>query len=428
MSISKFTFCLTALAVLLTAMPSLAQREIRHIPPLVDADGYNPDFAHPFVEPNMFNPDYQFFAPAEFTEFGKGTPAPKGWFASYDRVYIWMTRPENQFEGGIQTGSPTSTLGEPRDGDFGWGNRYEIGYMTSEDHGWLASFFHLGGPNIFNGPEIERLTVFNALDQINNNPQTTISLRGGMGGMPGGGVNPGFTGQPARDANDPITGARDYRIENSVNVASISSFELNKTWRIRPLHYGSIVEPFLGFRYMKFSDLHNRDTYDRLIPNSTTRLGTNPPLNPGLFTDEEFVRARSTFDNNMIGGQLGVRWFKRKNKWNLSGELRAFGFQNFQSLETVTSREYTTHAGMAPLLTVGQVLIDQSTNSSRAAEFVMGTEIRAQAAYNVTRDVSIRLGGSFMELGRGIGRGNNILQNSQSVTMVGAEFGFTVNR
>ena len=41
-----------------------------HVPPFVDSDGQNPDFFHPFIEPGTFDPDWQFFAPAEVGEFG----------------------------------------------------------------------------------------------------------------------------------------------------------------------------------------------------------------------------------------------------------------------------------------------------------------------------------------------------------------------
>ena len=53
MSITKFVTLCSALAVLLTALPAFAQREIHHIPPVINADGFNPDLLHPFIEPSL---------------------------------------------------------------------------------------------------------------------------------------------------------------------------------------------------------------------------------------------------------------------------------------------------------------------------------------------------------------------------------------
>jgi len=70
----------------------------------------------PFIDPDHFQPDFQFFAPAELTEYG-GEPVGKtGWFATYDRLYIYVSRPQNE--------------ASYTDGDFTWGNRFDVGYMT----------------------------------------------------------------------------------------------------------------------------------------------------------------------------------------------------------------------------------------------------------------------------------------------------------
>ena len=96
------------------------------------------------------------------------------------------------------------------------------------------------------------------------------------------------------------------------------------------------------------------------------------------------------FDNHMVGGQLGVRWFKQKDKWNLSGELRAFAAQNFQSLEVSTDLERTYYVAINPGGGIDSVVYDRSRTAGHASEFVFGTEIRAEAAYAITRDFSVR--------------------------------------
>jgi hypothetical protein len=74
------------------------------------------------------------------------------------------------------------------------------------------------------------------------------------------------------------------------------------------------------------------------------------------------------------------------------------------------------------------VLYQQTKTSANASEFVFGTEVRAEAAYELTRFIQLRAGMQFMDFGRGIGRGGNILDNDQDVILVGATFGVAVNR
>ena len=46
----------------------------------------------PFIEPGHFDNDFQFFAPAEFDDFG-GFPDPNtGWYFTYDRMYTNVSR------------------------------------------------------------------------------------------------------------------------------------------------------------------------------------------------------------------------------------------------------------------------------------------------------------------------------------------------
>jgi hypothetical protein len=77
---------------------------------------------------------------------------------------------------------------------------------------------------------------------------------------------------------------------------------------------------------------------------------------------------------------------------------------------------------------VNIVLHNQFRNSFHDAEFVFGTELRAEAAYDITRYIQLRGGVQFLDFGRGIGRGNDITLNDQDFLMVGATFGLAVNR
>ena len=44
---------------------------------------------------------------------------------------------------------------------------------------------------------------------------------------------------------------------------------------------------------------------------------------------EDLLSLQYELENQMIGGQLGLRWLKRTSRWNVSSEFRAFAFQKF---------------------------------------------------------------------------------------------------
>jgi hypothetical protein len=63
-----------------------------------------------------------------------------------------------------------------------------------------------------------------------------------------------------------------------------------------------------------------------------------------------------------------------------------------------------------------------------ATQFCFGGEVRMDASYELTRDINLRVGMVFLDLGQGIGRGDLLRLNNQAVQMAGVSFGFTVNR
>ena len=241
----------------------------------------------PFIDPTHFDSDFQYFAPAEVDTYG-GAPDPNtGFFFTYDRMYVNMTRPRD--------------VASHFEGDFTWGNRYDMGFMTEDDHGWLLSIMHVDGPNL-----------------------------------------------------------------EDLNHADYSSVELNRVWRLKQLHNGSYVEPFIGVRYIKFIDS---------------------------------LDLQNQVENNIVGGQIGARWFKQKGRWLLSAEGRLTPAVNFQFFNTE----------------------DQN-------EFAMQGEVRADAKYEITRDVGVRVGYQFTHFGQGIARGIDFGNNSEDLSMNAITFGIDWKR
>src|SRR6478609_2358113 len=153
----------------------------------------------PFVDPGYFNPDFQFFAPAEVDDFGGEEKPNTGIYVTFDRTYVNVTRPIDRF-----------SMGSGNQGDFTWGNRMEVGYMKGDPSGWQAVVWRVNGPN-------ENFVSSDFTERFTDNAGTLI-------------------------LNVPQPGA-----VNSVNNLKMSSFELNKVFRLKPYHNGTIMEPILGY-------------------------------------------------------------------------------------------------------------------------------------------------------------------------------------
>jgi hypothetical protein len=337
----------------------------------------------PFVDPGYFNPDFQFFAPAEVDDFGGEEKPNTGIYVTFDRTYVNVSRPVDRF-----------SFGSGNQGDFTWGNRMEVGYMKGDPSGWQAVVWRVNGPN-------ENFSSSDFTERFTDNAGTLI-------------------------LNVPQPGA-----VNSVNNLKMSSFELNKVFRLKPYHNGTIVEPILGYRYMNVRDFYQRQSL------------TEFPGTVGLPVDavsDEFLQQithRSIFENQLHGGQLGARIFRQRGHWLLSGQATFFALANFQSLRVINQQSIMANPDLElidanPLDKInwfGQGGdINRQQQYYRATQFTFGGEIKGEASYELTRDVNLRVGFVFLDLGQGIGRGDTRGLNNQAVQMSGVTFGFTVNR
>ncbi len=350
---------------------------------------------HPFADPMEFDPDWQFFAPVDADYLEELSPRKRahiGWFGTYDRAYTLVSR-SNQEGGG---------------GDFSWANRYEFGLMNQKESGWLFTHRHMGGPNVYDRVFQPRINEFNATDT----------------GTP---TTPFF---PSDERNDPILGERAYILGDSLNVGSYSSFEVNKTFRMEPYRYGGILEPLIGLRYSSFKDYSMNQSYltTNFQPSNGLLAATN--LTEILTTGEWTIR------NEMFGGQLGFRYFNHVGRWTLSSELRAMGLANYRR---ESQRFYSTTTQYAGVTEGADVVLEQTTfptiiKPKQTSSFVPGFEIRAEAAYKLTKYIDLRGGVDFINLASNIRRGTVNqgpifgLAGNNSVQMTGFTFGIAINR
>ena len=381
----------------------------------------------PFIEPGYFGHDLQFFAPASDIDTYGGDPVLRtGWFGSYNRMYIGMSRPrDTTFLSEIGPQPILRTFPEHTHlMDMTWGNRWDLGYMIDDvdhDHGWLVAFMHIDGPNVGNVLRQERL------NRVNEDDEGLVIEDGVI-------VVDDIVVPPTdRNTMGPPDRWRFYDLTDSLNVAKLNSIELNKIFRMPPLHGGGTLEPFFGVRYIGFRDDFLRQDY--MVYDEDGFSPLLPPLGPSSvpvpYEDaeiEDLISHYYLFQNRIIAGQLGMRWARRVSRWNLSSELRAFGGQNYQHLNRTSRVVRTYYDGQGTGSEVEAIIESKTIEGWHGDATVVGTDIRALAAYEVRRDIRLEVGVQFMGFFTGIGRGPFIEQNSQAVTMLGTTFGFTVNR
>jgi hypothetical protein len=206
------------------------------------------------------------------------------------------------------------------------------------------------------------------------------------------------------------------------------SFEINKTFR-KKLRYGGELEPYFGIRYIYYAD----NTFDS-SPSGPILVDANgnpipgPDGLPQASGNEVFSQK---MQNQLFGGQLGCRYHIRKGRWNLSTDAKLMAAQNWQ---------YAQVRDVDTLLGVSEV-------NTAYSEFTPVGEIRANACYEVTRDISVRFGFGFLQIARGILRADmaptetnpnnpNInnqstvlsLNNDQHLSVAGFMMGLEYNR
>jgi hypothetical protein len=396
---------------------------------------------HPtlFIEPDTFRPDFQFFAQADATnyEVGNDRDPRRGFFFTYDRLWINVTRPDTQRP--VFPASTAPPVGDPHadarfsyvaeqsspfEGDFTWGNRIELGFIDNCDKGWTVVGWHVDGPNkentIANGDRLAGAFTDDGVFETDN-----IDPFDSDEGYPDYVFE--NIGGPSFPPNSVPTGYTDLPISTTVNTMKMSSIEIMRIMERWTFHNGGICEPMAGVRYIQLQDRFHYSFYER--------LNVDGPLNP--IDDAEFYRDQYTqFENNMLGGQLGFRLFKETGHWNVSTEFRMFALQNYQHYASTVdnylwSAEGINSAPNSPTniqRSPSYARQERSVGYQSGNEFVWGGELKMEAAYMLTRDISFRTGFVFLDLGQGVGRGLTFATNNQDAQLFGMTFGVTINK
>jgi hypothetical protein len=364
------------------------------------------DGAHlPFKDPFAFDPDFRWFEPAYDMDLEEMKPkkrANTGWYGTYDKMGLWLTRPENEQSSWLM--------------DLGKGDRFDIGYMLDKDHGWALSYMDFSVRASW-GFDRERMNRYNE--------------EGAFGTEPGEFPRVGRFGTivPPSDDNNFGFAHRFVPVRNSENYADFHSVELNKTWRLEPYHYGGMLEPLVGVRYMRFADIYQRQTYE-------DGVFTDPffPAFPNItiLSGEEVLTEQSYATNDMVGGQIGFRYFKFVDRFRYSAELRVFTMGSFQANRLQTTSELTLYDNDEADANIAHYIVERNAPLyGKSNEFAFGYDIRSEVSYTLTRMVELRGGFQMLDIAQGIWRGRLIDPNArtdQRAIMAGFTFGVALNR
>jgi len=338
------------------------------------------------VDPFEFEPDFQWFEPVTNLDLADMKPkkrAHNGWFGTYDRLNLYASR--SDVNNDIDNTKLETKL------DSGWGHRYEVGYMLPDDDtGWAFTWTEYG------------VGV--------GEPVGPVLLRRFFGDIP----------------------IEDYKYPTgttSINQADYDSFELNKSWRLEPYHYGGFLEPLMGIRFMQVDDTNRRETY---IP----PLITDPVTDLGDVTSDNAITK-----NDMFAGQLGFRYFKHRNRFTFSTDFRAFAGGSWQcsrSQRTIRNLVLTPFVDPITGATtngIADFILDRSIPTlTRNEEGFVGFDLRSELAYQITRHFSVRGGVQLIDIATGVWRdgdgslaGLNVGDRNQDFLMVGGTFGVSLN-
>lgn len=416
--------------------------------------------------PKGFAPQFDWFAPAETSSYGRGPRPHIGYFFSMERLFWSFAKPS-----ATQVGSPTATgtaisfpdgidptsglpileqgiptiLTNTVDTNFleangAWGNRWELGYIDTDNYGWLVGILDHVSQSQFS----EQNQVIMQFDDPANLLQGTDFF-----------AIQTFDLQTFFITFDkiPIRFDRMY----FQNITRLNGVELMRMYRAPRLHNGGFVEVLYGARWLQMMD-----TFNVYGANSFNSLIT-PPISPsqtsavfGYFNplSDSFWGTRAL--NNIVGPQVGLRWFRQRERWVTSLEARFLAGANFQAVHQRTNLGTNLLPNME--LAPGPGLIDPddpnfgefwvplifqgigSNSSKYATTFSPVGEIRVNVSYQATRAVGIKVGYTGMVVGNTTRASNRVDYSGPNLISItnggenqlffanGINFGIEINR
>lgn len=392
--------------------------------------------------------------------------APTGYFFNIHGLYWWISRPDTTTIGreGLarevyyapevidpltgETEYAATTAIQTNSLDTGFiategstGTRWEFGNM-GEEHGWLVSIFDM---------HVSKQEAFFGSSDMTFEDVTT-------------GGNYGYLyGNVEHYLGDGTYSATNFIGPLPVTFDNVYAFNRVDTWgaeamyvrRFGPVSRGGSFEMFLGARYLEFNDRF----YVEANGDEPSEGDDDEYSDPRFEYDEEGniiapgnVLADSNWltdaRNRIIGPQIGLRWWKRFGRIDLTSEARFFAGFNFQSLEqsgTFGSQldEPMPYDFEPPVPYYPYTLLVRRPvtyhNTEHFNEFSPGVELRLSADFHLTEAITLTAGWTGLWID-GIARSSDMIyysvpdmgiladNNRQDVFMNGVHVGLQINR
>ncbi len=378
MSLERKLLLLTVITAVLSATVPAVAEVFHHEPMLPDCCEVDHNYA-------WFEPIY-----CDCTE---EPPYSTGVFFHFEQLFVNASRAK-EAPGGVDFGDNTN------------GSRYDFGYLY-ETSGWTASILKINNPG-------HRLIDTNILRA------------------------PIIDGDPFV-ADDVIVNLGDNAIGDefeTLNAFNVYGAEVNYLWRMEPTHKGYLFEPFLGLRYIRLRDHFDTGVYeiDRFLEGVP---GTGPPNSTVLFpaATDLYTLDETTTDNDMFGGQFGMRIGHRNGRWRYSTEIKGITMHNFvtrsrkvqlSGYDGFAVATYDEDGALTAVTTTTEAATAVGETGTDANLFVFGGELRADLAFAITKMFEVSVGGELLVLGDGIARGRFGLD--ETFVTGGVTLGFAINR
>ncbi len=393
------------------------------------------------VTPGHVGSYAQPFGPAQTSEYGNGQRANEGWFFGYQRLAWSLSRPDTSYLGAHPIGTVPAFGTNPLvpanaltiDNSFiraviGWGNRWEFGYMDDTNHGFLVSVLD----HVSQGQYDTKSTPFGSL--VNNflgagHPFITFGDPDGLLHAYGtlGGVVVSDLGQ--------LPGAFDTILMR--NITTLNGVEAMRTYRAPRLHNNGYFEVMYGVRWFQMVDGFETWAYNNFFSTSSVAIGNS--IVPYNILNASYWG--TTVQNNLVGPQIGLRWFAQRGHWTTSVETRfmaAANFQNVNQRAILGSLSQTSIASFANA-TAGFVGLATNTHVYNTTFSPLG-ELRVGLAYAATRNINLKVGYDGIIVGNVSRASNRVDYNSPNIVGItpksnneiffvnGLNFGVEINR
>ena len=198
----------------------------------------------------------------------------------------------------------------------------------------------------------------------------------------------GFTYQVAEGIY--YSAGQDVSVANPMLVdMNVSTFEINRMFR-QSLSQGGYFEPYMGVRYMHIGDNTIEDTNQTVGDDATTN------------------RFKQNTTNDGFGFQAGGKYNARQGRWRttIDGSIATVYNQQRYFATDITNSS------------AGPQGISETYQSDQS--FVPILDGQYEIAYNISRDISIRLGAQAIYTWAGIARANTETTNLNPNSIFGA--------